>query len=54
MGSVITSLDHSRLSRARFPPTLIVTMIDFALWWQVEARPIICSRDATSCSSPFP
>ena len=29
-------------------------MIDPALRWQVEARPIICSKDAISCSSPCP
>jgi len=38
-------------ARAGFPPALISAMIGPALWWQVEARPITCSKDATQCLS---
>ena len=41
-----------QVARAGFPPSLISAMIDLALWWQEEARPIIYSKDAMPCSSP--
>ncbi len=39
--------------RAGFPPAFHFAMIDLALWWQVEARPIIFEKDAPRCLSPY-